>query len=165
MSQTSYTVNQLTAFAGQLGDIGPHDIGSFVWKYSGALPAGVGVVQDTTSDASIKVPGASGDVTSELFMGVTVLSQAHENLVSGGGSYEQHDAVSVMKKGRIWVQVEEAVTPVSPVYVRFASGAGGTQQGSFRASADTATAAQLSKARYLTSAAAQGFALVEINQP
>lgn len=165
MSQTSYTVNQLTAFAGQLGDIGPHDIGSYVWKYSGALPAGVGVVQDTTSDPAIKSPGASTDVTTELFIGVTVLSQAHENIVSGGGSYKQNDAVSVIKKGRVWVQVEEAVTPTSPVFVRYASGAGGTQLGAFRASADTASAAQLSKARYLTSASAQGFALVDLNQP
>lgn len=164
MSQTSYSTNQLVAFAGQLGDIGPHDIGTFVNSVLASVPFGVAVSMDPASgDGHFKLPAASGDLVRNLLLGVTAATQAIENLGSGGG-YKINAAVGVMKKGRVWVQVEEAVVAGDPVFVRIASGAGGTQLGSFRKSADTATASQvLEGMQYLTSAAAAGFALLQIN--
>lgn len=167
MSQTSYSTLQLVAFAGQLGDIGPHDIGTFTNSILSSVPFGIAVSADPTNgDAHFKLPAASGDLDDTHLLGVTAATQAIENLVVGGGSYKQYAAVGVMKKGRVWVQVEEAVVAFGPVYVRVASGAGGTQQGAFRTSADTATAILVSNGmRYLTSAAAQGFALLEVSLP
>jgi hypothetical protein len=75
-------------------------------------------------------------------------------------------AVSVLTKGRIYVVVEEAVTPASAVFVRFAAGVGGTQLGAFRASADTATASAAPAGwRYRSSAAIGGIAELELNLP
>lgn len=167
MSQTSYSQLQLAAFAGQLYDIGPHDIYTYAWLGTANLPFGSAVVQDTV-DNRCRLPAASSDVTSSLFAGVTIATQAIENPLSVGsplpGGYPKNSAVSVMRKGRVWVAVEEAVTTASPVFVRFAAGTYSVL-GMFRASADTASAAQLPKARYLSSAAAGGFAILEINQP
>lgn len=165
MSQTSYSTNQLVAFAGQLGDIGPHDIGTFTNSVLASVPFGVAVSMDPTSgDGHFKLPAASGDLVRNLLLGVTTATQAIENVPVGGGSYKQYAAVGVMKKGRVWVAVEEAVVAGDPVFVRIASGAGGTQLGAFRKSADTASASQvLEGMQYLTSAAAAGFALLQIN--
>lgn len=169
MSQTAYTVNQLTAFAGQLGDIGPHDIGTFVNGVLTSVPFGVAVSMDPASgDGHFKSPAASGDLVRNLLLGVTAATQAVENLGSGGG-YKINAAVGVMKKGRIWVQVEEAVVAGDPVFVRIADGSGGhVQKGAFRKSADTVamvdTAAQVAEGmQYLTSAAINGFALLQVN--
>lgn len=164
MSQTSYSINQLTAFAGQLGDIGPHDIGTFTNSVLASVPFGVAVSMDPTSgDGHFKLPAASGDLVRNLLLGVTSATQAIENLGSGGG-YKINAAVGVLKKGRVWVQVEEAVVAGDPVFVRIAAGAGGTQLGAFRKTADTASASQvLEGMQYLTSASALGFVLLQVN--
>lgn len=162
MSQTSYSINTDAAYAGQLGDVGPHDIGSGT-DLSETVPFGLAVVQGT-KDGEVHLPASSGDVTGK-FLGVSVAQQVNENLVGTGGSYLQNKPLSYLKKGRIWVKVEETVTNASPVFVRFASGGGGSQLGSFRASADTATAVQLPTAKYLTGAAAGFFALLDLNFP
>src|SRR3990172_9189666 len=46
----------------------------------------------------------------------------------------------IRRQGRIWVFIDETVTPQSPVFVRHTAGAGGTVLGAFRLTADTATA-------------------------
>jgi hypothetical protein len=82
--------------------------------------------------------------------------------------YPANHEMNVLGTGAIYVIVEEDVTPTSPVFVRFAANASLPQYGpgSFRASADVVaaspTAAQLSNARYMTSAVAGGLALLEI---
>ena len=74
------------------------------------------------------------------------------------------ETLAVMRKGRIWVITEEAVTPASPVFVRFASGGGGTQLGAFRDDADTATAVDMSaKLKFLTTAAADALVLLQVD--
>jgi len=70
--------------------------------------------------------------------------------------------VPVRRLGRIWVLVEEAVSNGNQAYVRFASGAGGSQLGAFRKSADTATAAALPNAYYRSNALAAGYAVLEL---
>lgn len=166
MSQLSYSTQQLVAFAGQLGDIGPHDIGTFV-NTTTVLPFGLAVSQDVSAgDGKWKLPASSADLVRSLLLGVSVATQGNENLVGTGGSYVAKSAASILKKGRIWVQVEEAVNVGDPVFVRFASGGGGTQAGAFRKSADTATAAAVSEGmKYLTSALAAGFVILEVNLP
>jgi len=84
--------------------------------------------------------------------------------------YQTGQAIEAICGGRVWVQVEEAVAPFDPVFVRWADGnSGRTQKGAFRKSADQVssadTATQLTGAVYLTTAAAAGLALVELNLP
>ena len=164
--QTVYNINQLASQAGMIYDLGENDFISAV-NQSVAVGFGLGLAQGSGADGRCKLPAASGDVTN-LFLGISALVQTKEQpypSLSGPVQYPAGSDIAIMRKGRIWVQVEEAVVPMGPVFCRFASGAGGTQLGAFRTSADTATAAQVPHAVYRSTAAAQGFAVVELNNP
>lgn len=161
MSQTSYSVDQAAAVAGLLGDSGYHDVLSGI--ASVAMGFGLAVLKGS-GDADLALPGASGDVAK--VKGVTV-HQHMEQSLAGVAQYAQKSAVSVLHKGRIWVQVEESVVPGDAVFVRYAAGGNGV--GSFGKTAGTSERAQLSdgsmgsKAKYLTTASANGLALLEVS--
>lgn len=172
MSQTAYTTYQSIGFAGQLADNGDHEVLSYINAEASAnMPFGI-ALKKGTGDQDAKLPAASADVTAAYsLIGVAVhthqVDPGHVASSPVGAGAPPKYAVNVLTRGRILVQVEEAVTPTSPVFVRFAAGAGGTQLGAFRASADTATAVATpgTNLRYLTSAAAAGFAVLEVNLP
>jgi hypothetical protein len=159
--QTTYNENQdPVGYPGQLADSGFTDKVSV--PCAAAVPFGKFVVKDT-ADGSGKLPGAATDITNaKLGQGLALASQAVEQ--NPGVATPQYPAKSVvpcLRKGRAWVQVEEAVNPTNDVYVRYAAGGDGV--GSFRASAGTSEAAILANAKYKTSAEEDGFALVEFN--
>jgi hypothetical protein len=131
-----------------------------------AIDAGQGVKQGT-ADEQCDLPSASGDVTGLPNLGIAIYDESLPNAWPPGTSncYPAGQAVSILRRGRIWVYVEEAVTPASTPYMRYASGAGGSKVGRFRASADTATAAAFPGSRFVTSAGAGALALLEINLP
>lgn len=78
--------------------------------------------------------------------------------------YAATDPVPVLRRGRIFVTVEQAVTSDDPVYVRHTA-SGTYVRGGFRKDVDTARALPWTAAAYVTSAAAGGVAVVEINLP
>lgn len=165
MSQTSYSTYQAAAFAGMLADSGEVDVLSYVNEEASAnLPFGVAVAKGTADNGFLAMVNGSSVI-------VGILAHTHQvdpsrvaSSPTGAGVPPKYLG-NVLKRGRIIVQVEEAVTPASAVFVRHTAGAGGTQKGAFRASADTATAVAWTAARYLTSAGIGGFATVEINLP
>lgn len=159
MAQLTYSVDMPIAFAGLLADNARRkDTLSRSSEEATSFPHGVAVVAGTDPDTQALLPTGAADL-----LGVAQHSHANEvggddqNLVDEGKMF------NVLHEGRIYVEVEEAVTPASPVFVRIAAGAGGSQLGAFRASADTATALQASGARFLTSAGAGEFAVLEID--
>lgn len=166
--QTAYTQALAVGRAGMLADNGPRDV---ISKNASAsvVPFGVAVVQGA-ADNECALPAASTDVTGQgKLLGLALVDMSVESQALGGSQtvpeYLQGQMVAVLKKGRAWVTVEEAVTPASPVFVRFATGTG-TQLGAFRASADTATAVQAAGWRYITTQATPGgLAQVELNLP
>ncbi len=117
-----------------------------------------------TNDKGAKLPAAAGDVTGKT-LGITRYQASRMvNWPSGVTvPFPNGTTVPVIRRGKIWVKVEEAVAPGDPVFARHTAGAGGTTIGAFRKSADTATAAQVPSAVYRTTAAINGLALVEIN--
>lgn len=165
MSQLSYSTYQAAAFAGMLADNGDNDILSYVNEEASAnLPFGTAVAKGTADNGFLAMVNGSSVI-------VGVLAHTHQvdpgqvaASPTGAGVPPKYLG-AVLKRGRIMVQVEEAVTPASPVFVRHTAGAGGTQKGAFRASADTATAVAWTAARFLTSAGANGFAVLETNLP
>jgi len=162
MSQTVYSINQAAAQAGQLYDLGENDVVSAV-DHNEAVPFGVAVVQGA-QDNECKLPASAGDMAKVL--GVSLLVQTKEqSLLTSIVNNPAGSDISVLRKGRVWVQVEEAVQAFSPVFVRFAAGAGGSQLGAFRASADTASAGQVDGCAFRSSAVSGGFAVVEFNLP
>lgn len=131
-----------------------------------AFNAGLFVVQGT-EDAQCKLPTTSGEVAKGLGITPSAVASSDPNFPLGGTgeTYQIGDHVPAVSRGKVWVQVEEAVVAGDIPFVRYATGAGGTQKGSFRKSADTATAASLTGSLYLTSAAEDGYALVSVNLP
>jgi hypothetical protein len=106
-----------------------------------------------------KLPVLAADVSKPAAMGIVPWDQSRE----GGVDWPTLRPTPVLRRGRIWVTAEGAVTRWTVPFVRFASGAGGTELGSFRGDADTATAALCPWALYLTDAAAGALVLVEIS--
>lgn len=161
--QTTVSNDPTIAVEGMFAEGGPRDIISK--KAAVAIMNGRFVTQGTADD-QCKLPTVTGDVTGKpLGLAVYDASLTPAWPASTGEPYPIGSGVSILRKGRAWVKVEEAVAPFDPVFVRFAAGGGGTALGAFRKSADTATAVQLPGAVYLTTALANGLAVVEFNLP
>jgi hypothetical protein len=172
MPQTSYSINiQPVAYPGSLYDLGKKDITTGL-AVAAAIPYGVLGVRDTTNTSgttvAVKVPALAADITTlGSALGIVVADQARAQDPSVAAAvYPINSAVPLGRYGRYWVLVEEAVNAGDQAFVRFASGSGGTQLGSFRKSADTATAAALANAYYVTTQATiGGYAVVEVQLP
>ena len=132
-----------------------------------AIGYGLCVVQDERDDdkAHAAVVTASiSDAGSAL--GVTVHTHANEQqyLTAGGTGYDLEDAMSVMRKGRIYVEVEDAVTAGSQAFVRFEA-TSPEVHGAFRSDADSGDAVELPSGFFQTTTAAGGIAILSINLP
>lgn len=163
MSQTSYSTEMTTAVDGMPGDAAgaPQVIDSYNNPVD-EIKFGVAVQQVSGDDDGIELPDSSG----AKIRGIAVRDLTEENgSAAADNTYPADSRVAVMKKGRIWVPVEEAVSPSSDVYTRYTAGGGNTQLGAFRTDADSSKALQITQARFLTSTSGAGRALLEINLP
>ena len=106
-----------------------------------------------------KLPAAAADITKPGAMGIVILDSTRE----GGADWPALRPTPVLRRGRIWVLAEQDLGRWVHPFIRYASGAGGTELGSFRADGDTSTAAQCTHAITLTDAAAGSLILVEID--
>ena len=163
MAQLSYSENMPLAVEGKQADAAINNLIEGTLYASGAIPFGRSVVKVTGEDDGVILPSATG----QKFVGVSVLTQVEEQvLTTGVVEYDDKDPINVMRKGKIWVYVEEAVDPdTDSVYFRHTAGAGGSVIGRFRTDADTATADAVPNARFVTSTTAAGIAVIEINNP
>ena len=107
-----------------------------------------------------------------VFYGVALYIQNKMNLLGPQGSagaapYYPGDAVPVLTRGRVYVQVEANVTSDSPVYWRFIPTLANPQVGGFRADSDGGTCLLIpsTQIRWITSASAGNLAVLDINQP
>ena len=162
MSQTSYSVYMNAAFVGGHAQLVTVTTGR---NNSGAeIPYGRAVVFDTgagTTQIAVKLPSATG----QKMMGAVLYDHAHEIQTTG---VPDDGVLSLVSRGQVWMETEQAVTPNDPVFVRFnAAGATGTSPavGKVRLDADTGKADAVTAARFLTTAAAGGLVLVEWNIP
>lgn len=164
MSQLDYNdQSAIAAVKGGLADVGFHDVVSAIADVD--VNFGLGLVL-TAVEGKVALPSASG----QPFAGVAV--QRHKAVLNATGTalYEIGDDISVLRRGRIWVNAEQAVDPTQPVYIKFstADGAGG-QVGDFRIDsqvlATLAHASQITNARWVSTTVAAGLAILEINAP
>lgn len=125
-------------------------------------PFGCFVCHDERSSdkQAVRLPRQATDVTGLRGEGFLV---ADFGKVAYGQAYHRNSMVNVLRKGYIYVLVEDAVTQGGGVYVRYAAGAGGTQLGACRSADPGSEAALLPGARYETGAGAGELAVVEIN--
>jgi hypothetical protein len=103
------------------------------WIATVAIPFGALVYESAEGKATL--PSATGHVTGGR-TGVALI----DHTKPGATGYAIGDEVRVMRRGRCFVLNEEALAFGDTLFVRFGDGAGGTQEGSFRNDADTATA-------------------------
>ena len=131
---------------------------------------GVLVVQDASQDDGALPPVDQADILNNTrnILGVVAHSHTNEQSLSGtpNPGYLITKTMSVLREGRIYVLVEEAVTPADIPHVRFEAGAGGTKLGAFRKSTDTGTAEPLpGEFRFKDSAGAGELAILEVSLP
>jgi hypothetical protein len=161
MPQTSVPSTLTKAFAGMKGESRKdgYDRSAYNSEASAEVPFGVMVAVGAADDAALLLVDANSK-----FAGVVVHSHAYDRRVDFGDTgLLPKTTLSVMRKGSIWVTVEEAVSVGDVAFVRHTAGAGGTQKGAFRKSADTATAVTTGTCKFLTSASASGLALLDVN--
>lgn len=141
-------------------------VGRLVVKLSGdaGQTAGLG------GEGQVSLPNVAGDIsTAGRVRGVSInntAEQERDNAVDFA-HYKQDDAVSILREGRIWVLVEDAITDLDQaVYVRHAASGPLTPDtfGTFAAAA-SANHTILPDAAWVTLAGAGELALLELNRP
>ena len=95
--------------------------------------------------------------------GVTAHSHANEVGADNLNLIDPNHAGNVLRRGTIYVEVEDAVVKGGAPFVRVVA-AGAEVLGAFRSDADAGDARQLSNARFATSADAGGFAVLEFTE-
>jgi hypothetical protein len=151
--QLSVTETPAEGLPGMLYDLGPHDV---VTKIAAdAIDFGEYV---SFNDAEhCELPDSASEVTARQG-GIALRDPSHPS----GTGYAVGDPVPVLRKGRVWVAVEGAVTAGGSAFVRHTAG-GGEQQGAFRVDADGTDASIAPTSVYYLGGST--LAVVEINQP
>lgn len=117
MAQTSYA----DMSSGQAGDLGYASGGNdhLVLTYNvvtgGLIQPGLGVCKISGDENGVKLPDASN----VQILGVASRDTSEENSDASTFAYAAKSALGVVRRGAVWVQVEENVTPDDAVYVRF----------------------------------------------
>lgn len=159
MPQLTYALEQSLGYEGNLADT--RDIRVDARRNDAAasaeLPFGRFVTKSAATDhLGMKLPAAS-----EVLLGILVHSHSNEKTVTGLPNLEFGD---VLSQGRVLVKVENAVAPGDIVLCRIDSGGNGA--GSCRGGAAVAASlTAIPQARFLTAAAINGLAVVELNMP
>jgi hypothetical protein len=131
--QTSYSVYIDKAYPGVIADMRPLEVDSKVWEDTVDGIFGIFAARGT-ADSQVILPAAAD----AAILGPVVAHQSTELALSSATvAIEAEDGVNVLRTGNIYVATEDACAPGDGVYVRYASGAEGTQLGAVRATAVT----------------------------
>jgi hypothetical protein len=168
MPQTSVLSQPVAAIAGQIADDGHDIVKASYTSQEASLQIQFGtIVMQGTADYGCNILTA-GNVAK--IIGAVVYSVAYQKgnelgaVVDANGKLGLLPGITMnlMKRGRMWVLCEEAVTPSSAVRVRCTNAGNGA--GTFRtSSAGAGLSMLLVGARYLDTAAIGGFSRVEFD--
>lgn len=166
MSQTAYSLAMTVSTIGQLADAGENDIVTGDNSGTGEVALFGHLMSWGAANNQIVRPAAAGSITAtKKIAGVVVAGQdiPSDSTVTDP-QYPIKSAVPCLRKGRIWVRSEDAVTVgTTGVFVRYA---GTGNLGAFRATTVMSEAAEIPEgsARWLTNTtAANQLAILEIN--
>ena len=143
--QTGYTIDiPAVSYPGQIADNSDVKDVLSALAVSAKVPYGVLVVADTANSGGFdnlaaKVPAATTDITNVgSALGVVLADQARaQDPAETVATYPINSALPCLRKGRVWVLSETAVTDGAPAFVRFSANGALVQLGAFRADADT----------------------------
>lgn len=117
MSQTSYTSTHAVGYEGDKADSAVAVVSGKRNNSGAALPFGRALVHDAgagTSELAVKLPSAMTDKV----VGFNLADRAREAC----DGVADDAMINNLRKGRIYVAPEDAVTPASSVFVRFGPG-------------------------------------------
>ncbi len=158
MPQTTILGDPLPAFPGQIAyPMRTHHVDSAFVAQAGGIAFGSAVVR--VGDQTVKQATTGTDITGGAFRG---FAMRQEYNAWGTDLIPDKEECPVLRKGWIWIQVEGAVTKGAPVFVRTAANGGNTTLGIARADADSGNAAQVPNARFDSTTAGAGLAIVEV---
>lgn len=146
------TINQYGAasFKGLLDGIGPHDIRSYAAEE--VIPVGYPVKLGTTASQEVLKATAGAGV-----IGFALHDHAREQTSAGVVQYNQYETVSVITRGRFWVETDDAVAAGATANLKVSNG-------KLTDEAVTSGIEALTQvtARFITATTAAGLAIVEI---
>ncbi len=161
MSQTAYPLEAAVAFPGMLGEGGKEFSISRANEDAVAIGAGRPVVVGTDPETQAALPSSAG----ETFLGITTAKHGRERLdLVGAASFRQNENMEIVRKGRVWVTVEEAVVYGDPVFFRHTDN-GPLLAGGWRNDTAAGEADAVPEAIFASTAAIDTVALIEINLP
>lgn len=160
MSQLSYTNEVEAGYEGAVATAYPGGITSGIAV--AALKAGKVVTIATggsTVDQSVRSPAAAADVNKPLIAGLVVRQPVRED-----EDFAANSAVSVLRRGQMFVRVEDAVVRGTHAFVRHVA-AGAEVLGSLRSDADGGgpDATLCTGITFLQSVGAGEICLVDVN--
>lgn len=162
--QQSYALALTALLEGQLSDIRDNTIGTYINETNATLAFGNVVVYNSAGTVanSAKTIAATGDTV----LGVNVLTYVDETALDANSrpGVKDEQVLNVANEGAVAVYVTGAVSPTSPVRV-FYSASGTGYAGRFAHAFVSGKTVRLSNARFLTSTAGAGLAILELNGP
>jgi len=164
MSQTAVATTLTRAFAGMLSDGGPHDIvTAYNDEASLEMPFGACVTLQTAERAA-KLPAAGSDKLMGLVVHEHGFSKGPADAQLGSTGLKGDVLFGVLRKGKMWVTVENGCAIGDRMHVRYAAGAGGSQLGAIRsASVNNETIDATTQGVFLSVAATGGIAIVDVD--
>lgn len=126
-----------------------------------AIKAGRFVIGGTDPITQCVLPSAAGNIPGKL-LGIAMWDPSME---PASPEYAIGAMVTIVKKGKVWMKAEDAVTFGNTVFVRYTVN-GGLDVGRVRSDADTAKAGELLASKFHnTVGGTEGWVEVEINLP
>lgn len=167
MPQLSYTKNMAAAIAGMMVDARMHAVKeSYVQgEASAEIPFGVGIVEGAAGANGTNNKGLLPVDATSVFAGILLFQQNYAKDVElGSVGLKPFAPMTVVRKGLIWVIVEDAVAKDATPFMRHTpNGAGKLQKGAFRSDADTANAIKLRGCVFRSSTSGAGLAQLEVD--
>lgn len=160
--QTTYSQSMTAAFAGMLADGSANDcIAMRNDEETASIAFGRAVKFGSATDGTSAVlPAAETDVVA----GLVVHSHAYASNELDSTGVKVGGILNVLRKGRIWVTVEDAVVPGDRLWVRAVAGGDPEFLGGLLPADDgTDTIDCTGQGQFLTAAAAGGLAILEVD--
>lgn len=163
MSQTTYSTQPGESYAGMLGDSKETDIISRALGGAANVEFGVMLAYGANPTKECAPVADAGALKSLAGVAVHKHTPDRASLTDDEGIVPD-SMVDLLRKGRVWVSVEQAVTPGDSVYVRMVA-AGAEVKGHFRKDADGADAIEIVGASWQSTTTGAGIALLDLNLP
>lgn len=159
--QSTYAAALAVAIEGAIADNSFRDYFSGINADAVELPFGSWLAfGGSVGDQGLILPAASTAKIVGVHLHNFVFAQTRQLGTTG---VKVGNQITALTTGHIWVISETVAAPGDPVFIRYAAGAGGTRLGATRnAAVSSETIDYTARAKYITTAAAAGLAIIDL---